>query len=315
MATKIRNFTILGSGMMGKGVAQLLAGKGFPVTIYTRDIRNSDAVMETIKLNINLLVDNDILRKEDVTDILNRIKITDSFEAAAESADMIIENIVENLEIKQEYFTKLDSICDPKVILASNTSAISITEIGAGAKHKERIIGTHFWNPAFLIPLVEVIKTGFVSEEVVEQTCDVMAAAGKKPIIVKRDVPGFLANRMQHALVREAWAIVQNGIADPKDVDDAIKYSFGMRLPFMGCMEQGDAVGLDLGYSIQSYLFKYLDNSTEPVPILKEKVLKNELGFKTNGVGMQNWSPEAQDKYNRDLVTNLINVAKVLNRI
>lgn len=315
MNREIKKITILGSGLMGRGIAQLFASNGFQVMIYSRKIQNAESIMEMIEKNINLLVDNNIVNKCDVEVILNRIQIIDSFEKAAEFADMIIENIVEDLAIKQEYFSKLDAICAPDVILASNTSAISITEIGAKSIHRERIIGTHFWNPAYLIPLVEVVKTEFIDEEVVKRTCEVMTKAGKKPIVVNKDIPGFLANRLQHAIVREAWAIVQNGIAGPKDVDDAIKYSFGMRLPFMGCLEQADSIGLDLTCSIQSYLFQYLDNSTEPVQILKDKVSKGELGFKTNGLGIQTWSKEAQEKYNKDLVTNLINVAKVLNRV
>ena len=129
--------------------------------------------------------------------------------------------IIEKLEIKQDYFAKMDAIFPVSTILATNTSAISITEIAEKSVHKERIIGTHYWNPAYLVPLVEVIKTKYVSDETVQATYDLLKEAGKRPVIVKKDVPGFLANRMQHALFREALNIIEQDIADPADVDDA----------------------------------------------------------------------------------------------
>ena len=142
-------------------------------------------------------------------------------------SDIVFEGIIEKLEIKQDYFAKMDAIFPVSTILATNTSAISITEIAEKSVHKERIIGTHYWNPAYLVPLVEVIKTKYVSDETVQATYDLLKEAGKRPVIVKKDVPGFLANRMQHALFREALNIIEQDIADPADVDDAIKYGFG----------------------------------------------------------------------------------------
>lgn len=162
----------------------------------------------------------------------------------ADFADIVFEAIVENLAVKQEMFQKLDSICPVSTVLASNTSALSITLIGEKAEHKERIIGTHFWNPAYLIPLVEVVKTVHVSEETVSKTYNVLQEAGKHPVIVEKDVPGFLANRLQHCLFREAISIVEHGIASPAAVDEAIKYGFGMRVGIMAPFEVMDSAAL-----------------------------------------------------------------------
>jgi len=185
----------------------------------------------------------------------------------------------------------LDRICPPEVILTTNTSVMSISEIASKAERRERIVGTHFWNPPYLIPLVEVVKGNDTSDEVMETTYQVMKMAGKHPVKVMKDVPGFLCNRLQHALWREAISIVQNGIADAAGVDDAIKTGFGLRLPVLAPFENADMVGLDLILAIHDYVFKYLEDSHEPSPILREKVEKGELGFKSNK-GFYTWTDE-----------------------
>jgi 3-hydroxybutyryl-CoA dehydrogenase len=245
---------------------------------------------------------------------MDRITFTESLEEAATFADIIFECILEDLEVKQNYFAELDKLCSPETILASNTSAISITEIAEKAVHKERIVGTHYWNPAYLIPLVEVIKTEYVSDETVERTFELLKNAGKKPVLVKKDVPGFLANRMQHALFREALSIVENGIADPKDVDDAIKYGFGMRLGISAPMEVMDMGGLDLTYSIHNYLFSHLEDSHKPLKVLTDKLDEGKLGFKS-GSGLQEWSKDKIEETQKNLTAGLIKVAKALDRI
>ena len=226
----------------------------------------------------------------------------------------MFEGIIEDLAIKQDYFAKMDAIFPVTTILATNTSAISITEIAEKSVHKERIIGTHYWDPAYLIPLVEVIKTKYVSEETVKTTYDLLKEAGKRPVIVKKDVPGFLANRMQHALFREALSIVENDIADPKDVDDAIKYGFGMRLGVRAPIEVMDMGGVDLTYWIHEYLFPHIESSTTPSRLLTENMEKGNLGAKT-GQGIMTWSEEDVKESNERLIEGLIKVAKALDRI
>ena len=208
----------------------------------------------------------------------------------------------------------MDKIFPVSTILATNTSAIGITEIAEKSVHKERIIGTHYWNPAYLVPLVEVIKTKYVSEQVVKDTYELLAEAGKRPVIVKKDVPGFLANRMQHALFREALSIIEQDIADPQDVDDAIKYGFGMRLGICAPVEVMDMGGLDLTYNIHEYLFPHLENAVTPSKLLTENIAKGNLGFKT-GQGLMTWSEEQVKEANKELTEGLIKVARVLGRL
>ena len=310
-----KRVAVLGAGVMGTGIAQLFAMNGYPVTIiYVYDDIVRAKPIETMKANLQVLCDNDVLKEEEIPGIIANVTCTEDMEAAAKSADIIFECIVEDLATKQEYFKRLDEICSPDTILATNTSVISVTEIAAKAVHKERIIGTHYWKPAYIIPLVEVVKTEFVSEKTVYETFSLLKDAGKKPVIVQKDVPGFLANRMQHALFREAISIVENGIATPEDVDTAIKYGFGMRLGVMAPIEVIDSGGTDLTYSIHKYLFPHIENSTEPSPMLTKLVEEGKLGFKT-GEGIMKWSPEQIKESQENLITGLIKVEKALGRL
>ena len=195
------------------------------------------------------------------------------------------------METKQNLFPDLEGICREDCIFATNTSVMSPTEIASKCQHKERVVGTHFWNPGHLIPLVEVVKTADTTEEVMQLTIDALERAGKKPIYCKKDVPGFVANRMQHALWREAISIVEQGIADPKTVDDAVKYSFGLRLPQLAPIENSDMVGTQLTYNIHNYVLKYLADNHEPSPLLQQMIDEGKMGF-ASGEGFLKWDDE-----------------------
>lgn len=312
MAVKeVRNISIFGSGMMGSGIAQVFASKGYKITIYSRNPQKSTA-LQSIESNFKTLIENGASTEEEMRQTIANITITADKELAARDADIVFENIPEDLELKQNLFYELDQICRKDTILATNTSVMSITEIGAKVKNKSRVIGTHFWNPPFLIPLVEVVRTEYVSDEIVERTVDLLKKVGKRPVVCKKDVPGFIANRLQHALWREAISIVEHGIADPKTVDEAIRYGFGLRLPILGPLENADMVGTDLTLSIHEYILKHLENSSEPSPLLREKVKSGELGFKT-GKGFYEWSKEEMEASRRRLLEYLIKATKDLD--
>lgn len=305
----IKNIVIFGSGMMGGGVAQIFASQPeFNVYVYTRRPQTTN-ILEVIKGNLDLLIQNEMITKDQAQLTLANVQISDDFEGLAKLADFVIECWPEDMEMKQNLFKDLDQLCRPDTILATNTSVMSITEIASKAQLKERIIGTHFWNPAILIPLVEVVRTEDTSEEVIQQTMDLMSTVGKHPIRVNKDVPGFVANRLQHALWREAISIVENGIADAKTVDESIKFGFGLRLPILAPIENADMVGTELTLSIHSYILKHLESSPEPSPLLVEKVRNGELGFKS-GKGFQEWTPEEITESRRRLNQYLIDVTK-----
>ena len=306
---EIQNVTILGAGMMGPGLAQIFAVKGYHTTIWARRPEVLPEAVKTVRANLELMAKHGIGRTEDIEPAIKRIKTTNDFEEAVSNADFVEEAIGEDLALKQDFFQRLDTLCHEKAILATNTSVISPTEIAEKSKHRERIVGTHFWNPPHLIPLVEVVKAKETSEETMEKTMALLKAVGKKPVWVKKDVPGFLANRLQHALWREAISIVQNGIADPAEVDEAVKNSFGLRLPVLGPMENADLAGLDLTLAIHNYVLKHIEDSHAPSPILKEKVEKGDLGLKT-GRGFQEWPSERATGLRQGLVNSLLKWTK-----
>jgi 3-hydroxybutyryl-CoA dehydrogenase len=290
-AEGIRNISVIGAGFIGPGIAQIFASKCYAVSLM--DIKDEllPKAVENIRSNLSLMAMKGLLPESEIDAILGKIKTTTDMGEATSDVQLVIEAVTENLELKQKVFRDLDQLCPPETILATNTSVISITEIAAKARRQERIVGTHFWNPPYLIPLVEVVKGKKTSDEVLETTYQFLKSVGKYPVKVMKDVPGFIGNRLQHALWREAISIVENGIADPASVDDVIKKGFGMRLPIVGPLENADMIGLDLTLAIHNYILKYIDSSHKPSSLLREKVAREELGFKT-GQGFQTWSAE-----------------------
>lgn len=281
--SKLTKFVVCGSGMMGAAIAQILASiDGAHVTILRSSNRGADP-REKVRANMKQLVDKGVVTPEYVDEIISKIEIAfDKNEQPVKEAELFIECVPEVMELKQDLFAGLEEVVSEKAIFCTNTSVMSPTEISAKCQHKERICGTHFWNPAFLIPLVEVVKTEYTSDEVIQDVMDVMTAAGKQPCLCKKDVPGFIANRMQHALWREAIAIVDEGIADAETVDLACKTSFGLRLPYLPPLVNSDMVGTQLTWNIHSYVLKHLADNHEPSPIVKTMLDEGKLGFRAD---------------------------------
>jgi 3-hydroxybutyryl-CoA dehydrogenase len=210
--------------------------------------------------------------------------------------------------LKRELFAHLSRIA-PDAILASNTSVISIGEIAHEAVRPERVVGTHFWNPPHLIPLVEVTQAETTSFATVERTIALLAAVGKKPVHVKRDVPGFIGNRLQHALWREAIALVESGVCEAEVVDEVVKNSFGLRLSVLGPIENADLIGLDLTLAIHSYLVPHLSSRPGPSPLLRELVARGDLGMKT-GQGFRRWTAAESQSVHERLFQHMVAVTR-----
>ena len=301
---KVKNILICGAGMMGKNIGFVFASNpDFQVGMY--DLYPTD-VEAGIRTNTKQLVDKGVLTEEELADRLSRISFTNDIDSdIVKNADFVIEAVFEDMKIKRESFAKLEERCAEDTIFCTNSSVMSPSEISAELKHRERFVGTHFWNPGHLIPLVEVVKSDASSDEVAQTVMEVLRSVGKKPVLCKKDVPGFIANRMQHALWREAISIVENGIADAATVDEAVRYSFGLRLPQLGPMENADMVGTDLTYNIHNYILQDLEDSHKPSPLLEQLKNEGKIGFKT-GEGFQKWTPEQAAKANADLNEYLI---------
>ncbi len=303
---EVKEILIAGGGMMGKNIAFVMTkNPNLHVTVY--DLYPTD-VEAGIRANTKQLVDRGHLTEDQLVEQLSRIYFTtDIDDPAITKADLVIEAVFEDMKIKRETFAKLEERCRPDTYFCTNSSVMSPSEISAELKYRERFVGTHFWNPGHLIPLVEVIKTDATADGVAEVVMEVLASAGKKPCLCKKDVPGFIANRLQHALWREAISIVEHGIADAETVDTAIKNSFGLRLPQLSALENSDMVGTQLTWNIHSYVLKDLEDSHEPSPLLKQMLDEGKLGFKS-GEGFMKWTQEEIDKCNADLNSYLIHM-------
>ena len=287
----IKNICNLGTGGMGYGTALTFARAGYNVRMYGRSDASIERGFKSINAALTTLRDNDFIWESDIHEILGRIKGVTSLEKAAEGADFVIESVAEELDVKRDVFGKLDELCPPHAIFATDTSGLSPTAIAEAIKRKDKFVVAHFWNPPHLIPLVEVVPGRHTSQETMDITINLMEIIGKKPIPLLREAPGFIGNRLQFALLREAMYIVESGIASKEAVDATVRYSIGRRLGVTGPLESADLGGLDIFCNISKYMMPDLCDSHEVSPLIKEPVEKGDLGAKT-GRGFYDWVPE-----------------------
>lgn len=295
MTDKAR-IAVIGAGLMGHGIAQVFALAGHDVTITDSFTANLDTVKQRISANLTDLGDD--------PDAVNRVTPNADLAAAVRNADYVVEAVLEDLPLKQKLFAEIETHVRPDTILASNTSVIPITDIMKGLRHRERALGTHWWNPPYLVPLVEVIGTQWTSPETIECTMALHKAIGKTPVHVKKDVAGFVGNRLQHALWREAIALVEHGICDAETVDTVVKAAFGRRLAVLGPLENADLVGTDLTLAIHRTVLPEIESRPGPSPYLEKLVADGKLGFKS-GEGFRKWTPEQQQELRAKVTRHL----------
>ncbi len=298
---KIEKIAVIGGGLMGHGIAYLLADAGHVVRIFEAAAESRASLPRRLQALVELF-DADAA-------LLQRISVHDRLDAAADGTGYVFEAAPERLPLKQRLFAELEDAVAPETVLASNSSAIPTTEIARHLKHRERVLGTHFWNPPHLVPLVEVIENEWTSGEVLHKTIDLLRAAGKTAVHVRRDIPGFVGNRLQHALKREAIALVAAGVCDAETIDTVVKEGFGTRMAVLGPMEQSDLVGLDLTLEIAEVLYPDLDRTAGPHPYLRDKVKAGKLGMKS-GEGFRQWTRETADAVRQRLSHFLVAQAK-----
>ena len=284
MAGKAR-IAVIGAGLMGHGIAQVFALAGHDVTITDAHRPTLDSALSRISMNLRDLGDDETA--------VSRVRPVPDMADCVREADYVVEAILEDMPLKQKTFAEIEKHVRTDTILASNTSVMPITEIMQGLQHRERALGTHWWNPPFLVPLVEVIGTRWTSQAAIDFTIKLHDDAGKQPAHVKKDVPGFIGNRLQHALWREAVSLVERGICDAETVDKVIKAAFGRRLAVLGPLENADLVGTDLTLAIHKTVLPDIDHRPGPSPYLERLVAEGKLGFKS-GEGFRKWSAEEQ---------------------
>ncbi|MCC8193387.1 MAG: NAD(P)-binding domain-containing protein [Deltaproteobacteria bacterium] len=307
---QITRTAVIGSGIMGHGIALVCARSGVPVTLFDISAEALENAAKKLRQAMRQLVDNDLAASGDLESVLKRIAYSTNMAEAVKGADIVFEAVPEKLPLKRSVYADLEAACAPQTIFASNTSGIPINTLAALTKRPERFVGTHFFMPAHLIPLVEVIQGDATREDGIETVMAFLAGAGKIPVRVRRDIPGFIANRLQHALAREAMSLVQKGIASAEDVDAVVKTSLAVRMLFTGPVEQRDFNGLDTHMSIAEYLYKDLEDTKTPLAILADKVAAGDLGIKS-GKGFYDWRDKDIAAVNAAKNQHLIDVLKL----
>lgn len=292
--TQKDQITVVGTGMMGPGIATSAALAGHPVVVVYRSRSSADRAQAALRRNLSQLVDGELIDRSQAAGALEMVRFESDLAPALKGSFWVIESIDEDLPVKQAFFEQMDQITDPAVILTSNTSGLCTTDICATVKHPGRTATTHFWFPGHLVPLVEIVMGQETEPAVADRLKAVLLDWGKAPVIVKKDLPGQLANRILQAVIREATYIVDSGLASAEDVDTAVKMGMGIRLPAWGPLEHIDAVGLDLALSIQRRVLPALYNGPEPTNKLKDLVHKGNLGHKT-GSGFYDWNEKDMD--------------------
>jgi len=295
MANK-EQIAVIGAGLMGHGIAQVFALAGHMVTVYDPSAEALATLRDRIRANLS-----DLGQDTKAADLVFPVE---ELGQCVASADVVFEAGPENLGFKQKLFEQLQLLAPEHAILASNTSVIPITQIMRGLRTGHRALGTHWWNPPYLVPLVEVIKTPDTDPALAQRMFDLLAAAGKTPAMVQKDVPGFIGNRLQHALWREAIALVADGVCDAQTVDTVVKASFGRRLPVLGPLENADLVGIELTRAIHETVLPAIDRTPGPSPYLQKLINEGKLGMKS-GEGFRTWTAEQQADLRARVLTHL----------
>jgi 3-hydroxybutyryl-CoA dehydrogenase len=277
---QIKKIAIIGSGIMGHGFAIVFAQKGYPVFLLDVDSRILKRAMKRIVANLDTFLENGLIREAGKDAVLEKITATTDWKKATGEADFVLEAVPEVLELKREVFKKLDQTSPPQAILASNTSGLSITEIGSVTGRPEKTIIVHGANPPHIVPVVEIVRGAKTSEETAELCYRLMLKLGKKPVRLLKEVPGFLFNRLQFALYREALHCLEVGVAKVEDIDLVVKAGYGFRSATLGPLETSDFGGLDTFLRISRNLFPHLADSHEPPRLLKKLVGEGKLGVK-----------------------------------
>ena len=309
----IKRILVVGAGTMGHSLAQTFAQGGYPVALVDVNRETLDRAASLIASNLRTLEDLKLLDREKGKEIIERIHPLTSLEEGARDADLAIEAISEDPGAKEELFERLETLCPSKTIFASNTSYLNIFEFKT-LKRLEKIIITHWYAPPHIIPLVDVVKGPRTSRETVETVKNLLTKLGKKPVIMDKFIPGFIVNRLQRALAREIFHLLDNGYSTAEDIDTAVKASLGIRIPILGVVQRYDFAGIDLAYQFMKNPSIHLVSEDKPSETVKKLVDRGHLGIKS-GRGFYDYSGKKMEEIMRDRDIKLIKLKNFLEAI
>ncbi len=299
----IERVAVIGAGLMGLGIGVEFARFGYQVSLYNTTEDTSKKAMEQARDDLNLMVETGLVTSDEAKAAYNRLRPTTDLVDGASGADYVIESVTELLSLKREVFARLDEICPPPAILATNTSGFRVTDIAVGLKHPERILATHYFQPPHFVPLVEVVGGERTDQRVVKLVARVLRGLRKKVVVIDIELPGFVGNRIQRAIGQEVRSLVDQGVCDPSMIDDIISFGFGRRMAYTGYFKRSDLIGLDFGYKIAK------GRGQEPWRPIAERVERGELGMKS-GKGFYEWPGDTAKLLHHRLNTELIRLLK-----
>lgn len=306
---KIKKIVIAGAGLMGASIGQSFPEYGIQTVIYSNRLEDFIRSKNIIHNCQSVLVDNEVLTEAQSKEIQENIEYTTDMQCFAD-ADWIIEAVPEDINIKKELMENISKIAPKHSIISSNTSAISINTLSQYIKNPERFCGTHWLNPPHIIPLVEITKSEVTSEEIVNILFEFLASMKKQPVILKKDVKGFLSNRLQFALLREATYLVESGIATPEDIDRTLKYGNGLRYMCSGPFKIVDFGGISVFNSVAQYLYPDLDCEKKENRLLKEMVYNGNNGISSNK-GFYNYTEQSAKEEEKERDIKMLQVLKL----
>ncbi len=305
MSKEVRDITIVGAGLMGQGIALEFAIAGFNVGLHDITEEKLQKSVENIKDSMDMLKSVGLQIGDDAVSNVNNIKTDIDLKNSAQDSDLVIESVYEDLALKRLIFHQLDEVCPEHTILASNTSSFMPSSLASEIKRPERFLVMHYFNPPYLLPLVEITRCKKTEQETIDTVSDLLIKIGKKPVVLQKESLGFVANRLQAALAREAISIVEKGIATPEEIDSVIVNSIGRRYQVSGVFELADLAGLDVGFAVISQLFADIESSPDIPKLFTDKLEKGEIGAKT-GKGFYAWNKERIEAVKKKIVHSLI---------
>ena len=303
----IRQIAVVGAGLMGHGIAQEFAAGGYDVRLTSRSKAGLERAEAQIRNNLDRMAALGVFDRSRTEEVMSRVHLCADMEDAVGQADLVIEAVYEDLPLKQRIFQRLDRACPAHTILASTTSTFGASQIST--VRPDRVLVAHYVNPPYLVPLVEVVPSPETADTTVAAIRELLTRLGKQPVVLTREVPGFISVRLQAALLREALSLVQSGAADAEAVDTVIKTSLGRRWAVAGVFEVLDLAGWDTVSDISSWLFQTLDRSEEPPAVLRDRVERGELGVKSSR-GFYDWTPESAEELRRRIGRALVEIGR-----
>ncbi|MCM3757995.1 3-hydroxyacyl-CoA dehydrogenase NAD-binding domain-containing protein [Sporosarcina aquimarina] len=305
----MEKISIIGCGTMGHSIGLAAAWAGFPVKLIGMNEADLETAKTGLQNKLTVMMENELIDLNEIKSIRGNIELSTSLEESVSSSDFIFEVIPEQIELKWVLYKKLEALVSDTCLIASNTSGFKPSELAKEMKHPNRFIVTHFWNPAHLIPLVEVVTGEHTDERTIEQVMKILEKMNKKPVLLKKEIPGFIGNRLQYALFREAQYLLDIGAATKEDIDAAVTYSIGRRLPITGPLMTADMGGLDVFSAISNYLFSELSTAQQSGETLTRLVDEKHLGDK-NGQGFYEWDEKTSKEVNEERERTLIHFLK-----